>query len=142
MEPPMPGPWPARGVDDQHRAIVVFEGLAHEPFGQVAAIAGRAAVLCIAAALSVGTPVRPGATLIDDLNQLVIDRRIQVAAVQDGLVLEDQNRRLALGAMLEIVVAALAEDVPIQDRTLGRIDTIFDGIVQPIGTCLMGLRRH
>ncbi|MNN36633.1 hypothetical protein D3C81_1505360 [compost metagenome] len=79
----------------------------------------------------VGAPLRvhlhPGRR--QDAQQGVVDRALEAAPVQHGLVVEVQQRRLALLQVLQIVVAALAQGVPEQQRALGNVDAVAIPVV-------------
>ena len=63
----------------------------------------------------------------NDAHQRIVDRLVQLAAVDDqfGGILQDMRRRL--GDVFAILVAALAHDVQEQHAALSRIDHVFDG---------------
>ncbi|MNR07637.1 hypothetical protein D3C85_1237650 [compost metagenome] len=64
-----------------------------------------------------------------DAQQRVVDRPLEGAPVQLRLVVEMQQRRLALLQVLQIVVAALAQGVPEQQRALGNVDGVAIPVV-------------
>jgi hypothetical protein len=64
----------------------------------------------------------------DDANQPVIDRPRQLSPVHYQFVLEAEDIRRLLRDMLEILVAALTQNVPEEDGPLGGIDDVFGGI--------------
>ena len=64
----------------------------------------------------------------DDAYERVVDRVRERAAVDDGVVGEVQDRRQAFPRVLDEVIAALADRVPEQDRSLCGVD----GIVVPV----------
>ena len=59
-----------------------------------------------------------------DPHQRVVDRTLELAPVQHDLVVEVQQRRLAAALVLAVVVAALAQRVPEQDRPLREIHRV------------------
>ena len=59
-----------------------------------------------------------------DADQRVVDRPRQRAAVDDGLVVEVQHGRLSCVHVLDVLVAALAQRVPEQDRALRAVDRV------------------
>src|SRR5689334_9467821 len=64
-----------------------------------------------------------------DAHERVIDRALERAPVGQNFVFVREDRRLAGFLVLEEVVAALAQRVPEQRRTLREIDRVFPGIV-------------
>ena len=60
-----------------------------------------------------------------NLDQSVVDRPLQRAAVHDKLHLIVENMRSSLRRVLEIGVAALSHDIAIQNAALCRIDHVF-----------------
>jgi len=61
----------------------------------------------------------------NDAHQRVIDRPFERAPVQHHFIVEAQHRRQSLPLVLEEVVAALAQRVPEENRTLDRVDCIL-----------------
>ena len=63
----------------------------------------------------------------NDAHQRIVDRLIQLAAVDDqfGGILQDMRR--GLRDVLPILIAALTHDVQEQDAALARIHHVFDG---------------
>ena len=59
-----------------------------------------------------------------DAHQRVVRRLLEASAVEDDLVVEHQHRRAAELLVLEVLVAALAQDVERQDGALPGIDPI------------------
>ncbi|MNG10197.1 hypothetical protein D3C84_936530 [compost metagenome] len=82
----------------------------------------------------VGAPLRihlhPGRR--QDAQQGVVDRALEAAPVQHGLVVEVQQRRLALLQVLQIVVAALAQGIPEQHRALAEVHAIAVPVVPQV----------
>ena len=80
----------------------------------------------------------------NDAHQRVVDRLLQLAAVDDEFGGIAQHMRRGLGDMLAVLVAALAHDVEEQHAALPGIDHIFHGVgdepdIGPPGSC--GLSR-
>ena len=73
----------------------------------------------------------------DDPHERVVDRPGKLAPVDDGLVVEVQDRRQPLAVVLDEVVAALAQRVPEQDRALREIGRVL----APVATRLRRARR-
>src|SRR6266850_165416 len=67
---------------------------------------------------------RPGRRL--DARERIVGGALQVTAVHDDLVVEGEHRRLAGLLVLDVLVAALAQDVPGEDRALPRVDPVVD----------------
>jgi hypothetical protein len=59
-----------------------------------------------------------------DAHEAIIDRALERAAVDDELRLVIEDIRHSLGHMLAVLIAALAQDVPKQNRALGCVDRI------------------
>ena len=68
-----------------------------------------------------------------DAEQHVIDRPLEGASVDHQLVIEHQDRRLALLIMLDRLIAALAHHVPEQNRALAGIDPVVPGVLGQAG---------
>ena len=66
----------------------------------------------------------------DDADQRVVDRPRQRAPVEHEFGLEGQNVRRLARIVLDVVVAALAQDIEQQNRALPRIDPVLDGVVR------------
>ena len=64
----------------------------------------------------------------DDAHQRIVDRLLQLAAVDDQFGRVTQDVRCGLGDVLAILVAALAQDVQEQHGTLSCIDHVFDRV--------------
>src|SRR5262249_8528073 len=62
-----------------------------------------------------------------DAYQEIVDRPIERPPVQDHLVLEDEQWRLALVLVIEERVTPLPHDVPEEDRALAGIDPVVPG---------------
>ena len=60
-----------------------------------------------------------------DAHQRVVGGLRQLAAVDDGLVVEHEHRRVAGLRVLEVLVAALAQHVPGKDRALPGVEQVF-----------------
>jgi hypothetical protein len=60
-----------------------------------------------------------------DANQRVVDRRRQIAAVDQYLVVEHQHWRHAAALVLRGFIAALPKDVEEQDRALPGIEAVL-----------------
>ena len=71
--------------------------------------------------------IRPRAGRRDDSYQVVVDGPPERPTVEHHLVLEGQDRRLALRLVLEEHVAALAHHVAEQDGALGGVDPVIPG---------------
>ena len=69
----------------------------------------------------------------NDAHQRIVDRALELAAVDDGLVVEVQDRRQARLRVLDEVVAALADRVPEQDRALRGVDGVLYQSVEDPG---------
>ena len=63
----------------------------------------------------------------DNLDQSVIDRPLQRAAIHDKLDLIVQNMRRCFRCVLAIRIAALSHNVTVQNAALCRIDHVFGG---------------
>src|SRR5208337_3922841 len=60
-----------------------------------------------------------------DLHQRIVTGSVQLATVDEDVIAEDQDRRLALGDVLQKDVAALAHHVPEQHGALDRVHQVF-----------------
>ena len=60
-----------------------------------------------------------------DLHQGIVARSVQLATVDEDVIAEDQDRRLALGDVLQKDVAALTHHVPEQHGALDRVHQVF-----------------
>ena len=69
----------------------------------------------------------------DDADQHVVDRPVQLAAVDDQLGLVVEHVRRGLGDVLAVLVAALAHDVQEQHAALPGIDHVFHGLGDDAG---------
>jgi hypothetical protein len=64
-----------------------------------------------------------------DAHQRIVRRLLQAAAVDHDLGVEHQHRRAARALVLEVLVAALAQDVQRGDGALPSVDKIGGGVI-------------
>jgi hypothetical protein len=78
----------------------------------------------------------------DDFYQPVVDRVLKLPPVHDQLdfIVKHMGHRSSL--MLQILIAALAHDVPIQNGTLAGIHQVFIGVIRAHHGQLLVVYRH
>ena len=81
-----------------------------------------------------------------DAHQCIVDRALELSAIQNHLVVEHEHRRLAGPVVLDRLIAALAQHVPEQDLALHGVDPVFPRLVRPAtgprDSLLRGRRRR
>ena len=75
-----------------------------------------------------------------DPEQHVVGRALEVLAVDHGFIIINENRRMTLGSVFVVDIAALAKGVEGENRALPGIDGIGDERAIQIGT--IGFVRH
>ena len=113
------------GEDHEIHRMAVFQG--HTHFALILEPADARTVAGAGVDDDVGTDGRIDGDARRGVNmdQRIIHRLFQGGAVDDHIEVVDQNRRAALGFMMDEHVAALAHDVDEQHRALAEIHQIF-----------------